>query len=52
MLVAKKSLAAVQTDKDKTFYERYCDSLDEKIDTLVYDLYELTADEIKIIENS
>ena len=52
MLDAKKSLADAQTDKDKTFYERFCASLDRQIDDLVYDLYDLTADEIKIIESS
>lgn len=52
MLAVKKSLAEAQTDKDKTFFERYCSSLDAQIDRLVYDLYDLTADEIKIIENS
>ncbi len=52
MLEAKKQLSAAQTDKDKTFYERYCSSLDTQIDELVFDLYDLTADEKKIIENS
>lgn len=52
MLEAKKQLSAAQTDKDKTFYERYCASLDAQIDALVYDLYALSADERKIIENS
>lgn len=52
MLEAKKSLVNAQTDKDKTFFERYCDSLDKQIDALIYDLYELSADEIKIIESS
>ncbi len=52
MLEAKKQLSAAQTDKDKTFYERYCSSLDTQIDALVYDLYDLSADERKIIENS
>ena len=52
MLAAKKSLAGAQTDRDKTFFERLCESLDKQIDALVYDLYALTPDEIKIIENS
>lgn len=29
-----------------------CDSLDRQIDALVYDLYGLTADEIKIVEGT
>ena len=52
MLEAKKSLANAQTDKDKTFYERFCASLDRQIDDLVYDLYDLAEDERQIIENS
>jgi len=52
MLEAKKSQANAQTDKDKTFFERYCDSLDKQIDALVYDLYALSADEKRIIESS
>ena len=52
MLEAKKSLANAQTDKDKTFFDRFCASLDRQIDDLVYDLYDLTAEEKKIIEGS
>ncbi|CAN5575822.1 hypothetical protein BH24ACI2_BH24ACI2_09510 [soil metagenome] len=51
MLDAKKSLADAQTDKDKQFYERFCESLDKQIDNLVYDLYEITNEERKIIES-
>ena len=29
-----------------------CDGLDSQIDTLVYDLYALTPDEIKIVEGA
>ncbi len=50
MLAGKKSLAEARTDKDRAFYERYCSSLDGQIDALVYELYGLSADEIKIIE--
>jgi len=50
MLEAKKQLAKAQTDKDKTYYENKCASLDRQIDRLVYDLYGLTEDEIKIVE--
>lgn len=52
MLDAKKSLTVAQTDKDKQFCERFCDSLDKQIDTLVYNLYDLSADEIRVVENS
>jgi adenine-specific DNA-methyltransferase len=52
MLTAKKQLAQAKTDKDKTYYENKCVSLDRQIDRLVYDLYGLTEEEIKIVEGS
>ena len=50
MLTGKKQLAAAKTDKDRTYYENKCGSLDQQIDRLVYDLYGLTEDDIKIVE--
>jgi type I restriction-modification system DNA methylase subunit len=52
MLAAKKQLAGAQSDKDKDFYQNKCASLDRQIDALVYELYGLTADEIKIVEET
>ena len=52
MLVAKKQLFAAKTDGGKDFYENKCAALDRQIGTLVYDLYGLTADEIKIVEGA
>ena len=52
MLEAKKQLAKAHTDKDKTYYENKCASLDRQIDRLVYDLYGLTEDEIRIVEDT
>lgn len=52
MLEAKRKLAEAQTDKDKEFYKRFCSSLDAQIDRLVYDLYDLTEKERRIIESS
>lgn len=52
MLEAKKQMAKAQTDKDRTYYEKKCASLDRQIDYLVYDLYGLTEDEIRIVEDS
>jgi len=49
MLAARKQLAGAQSDKDKDFYTNRCDGLDRQIDALVYDLYGLTEDEIKIV---
>lgn len=50
MLEAKQQLAAAQTERDKTFYESKCASLDRQIDNLVYELYDLTPEEIAIVE--
>jgi adenine-specific DNA-methyltransferase len=52
LLAAKPQLARAQSDKDKDFYENKCAALDRQIDALVYELYGLTADEIKIVEGS
>jgi type I restriction-modification system DNA methylase subunit len=52
MLAAKPQLARAQSDKDKDFYGNKCAALDRQIDALVYDLYGLTPDEIKIVEGA
>jgi len=52
MLVAQPLLARAQSDKDKDFYENKCAALDREIDRHVYELYGLTADEIKIMESA
>jgi adenine-specific DNA-methyltransferase len=52
MLAAKKQLAAAQSDKDRDFYTHRCDGLDRQIDALVYALYALTPEEIKIVEGT
>jgi hypothetical protein len=52
MLSSKKQLAFAKTDKDKTYYENKCASLDHQIDLIVYDLYGLTKDEIKLVEGT
>jgi len=50
MLEAKQQLAAARSEGDKTFYETKCATLDRQIDNLVYELYDLTPDEIAIVE--
>ena len=50
MLESKKQLQKVRTDKDKSYYERKCTRLDKQIDSEVYKLYDLTEEEIKIVE--
>jgi hypothetical protein len=47
-----KQLAAAQTEKERTYFENKCASLDRQIDALVYDLYGLTEPEIKIVEGA
>ena len=50
MLDLNKKLAAAKIPDQKTKLQRQIDSTDSQIDRLVYDLYDLTDDEIKIIE--
>jgi len=52
MLQAQEAACRAQSDKDKGFYENKCAALDRQIDGLVYELYGLTADEIKIVEEA
>ena len=52
MLVAKKQLQQAKTEGDKNYLNRKCERLDKEIDQLVYKLYNLTAEEIKIVEES
>jgi len=52
MLEAKKQLASARTERDQTFYENKCATLDRQIDNLVYELHELTPGEIAIVEGS
>jgi len=51
MLTTKKQLAAAQRDSEKEQLQRKCDYLDGEIDRLVYELYGLTAEEIKVVES-
>jgi len=52
MLTAKKHLQSARSDKDKDFYANKCHALDRQIDALVYKLYELTTEEITLVEAS
>jgi len=52
MLDSHKQLGAVNTDHQKTNLQRQIDATDSQIDKLVYELYELTSDEIKIVEGA
>jgi restriction endonuclease TaqI-like protein len=52
MLELHKELAAAKTEYAKTNLQRQIDVTDAQIDKLVYELYELTLDEIKIVEEA
>ena len=52
MLESKKKLHESKTESEKEYLENKCNSLDRQIDTLVYELYNLTDDEIEIVEGS
>jgi hypothetical protein len=43
-------LQQAKTESDKNYLERKCVNLDKEIDRLVYELYELTEEEIKIVK--
>ena len=45
-----RQLAAARTPQEQTALERQIAATDTQIDRLVYDLYGLTGDEIKIVE--
>jgi hypothetical protein len=52
MLELHQKLAAVRTPQEKTALERQIAATDSQIDALVYELYGLTADEIKLVEEA
>ena len=47
-----KRLASAQTSGERERYQRQIEATDRQIDALVYNLYGLTDDEIKIIEEA
>jgi len=52
MLDFHKRLTRVKTDVEKTMFQRQIDAIDKQIDQLVYELYDLSNDEIKLIEEN
>ncbi len=50
MLELRKRLPAARTEHDRQLVQRQIDSTDKQIDTLVYELYSLTDNEIAIVE--
>jgi hypothetical protein len=50
MLALHRQLAVARTDHEQTNLKRQIDATDSRINRLVYDLYNLTDDEIRIVE--
>ena len=50
MITAQEQLNSAISDSDKKFLQQRVDILDKQINTVVYGLYGLTADEVKIVE--
>jgi type II restriction/modification system DNA methylase subunit YeeA len=52
MLELNKHLSLAKTDQEKRIITQEIGSTDRQIDSLVYGLYGLTADEIAVVEES
>ena len=52
MLALHKQLATVRAGHEKTAIQRQIEATDRQIDNLVYELYGLTVDEIKIVDEA
>lgn len=50
MLERQNKCHDTRMDRDKEIYERQIKIADAQIDRLVYDLYELTEEEVKMVE--
>ena len=50
MLAAQEQLNSALSDSDKKFLQQRVDILDKQINTVVYRLYGLTEDEVKVVE--
>src|SRR5206468_166538 len=50
MLRLHKELAAARSPQDKEFFQRRIHATDRQIDRLVYDLYGLTEEEVRVVE--
>ena len=50
MITAQEQLNSAISDSDKKFLQQRIDIFDKQINTVIYSLYELTADEEKVVE--
>ncbi len=51
MLDTQKKLHETTSSSEKSLYQKEADNIDRQIDQLVYELYELTPKEIKVVES-
>jgi adenine-specific DNA-methyltransferase len=52
MLELHKHLSHAKTDQEKRIIRQEIESIDCQIDSLVYGLYSLTADEVAVVEEA
>ena len=52
MLELQKKYHETRMDRDKELYERQIKMADTQIDRLVYELYGLTEEEVKVVEGA
>jgi len=52
MLELQKKHHEARMERDKELYERQIKIVDAQIDRLVYDLYGLTEEEVKVVEGA
>lgn len=52
MLKLNKDIDTARTPQGKELIQRQIDATDKQIDKLVYELYDLTEEEIKIVEDN
>ena len=52
MLDLHEKLAAATIPDDRALYRRQIEATDRQIDALVYELYDLTEDEIAVVEKA
>ena len=52
MLDLHRQLTAAKTPVDQTAIQRQVDATDREVDRLVYELYGLTDDEIRMVEEA
>ena len=50
MIAAQEQLGSAISDSDKKFLQQRVDVLDKQINAVVYGLYGLTEDEVKVVE--